>query len=935
MAEMRLPTATYRLQLNRRFRFADALSLVPYLDTLGISDLYASPVTRACSGSVHGYDVTDPTRLNPELGTAADFRALTRELKRFRMGLLLDIVPNHMALSPENPFWMDFLENGFCSPYARWFDVLPGAHGTVRRSRIVLPLLGGPLEELLRGGQVVLVLDDTGFYVKYHDHLFPLDIRSYGYILSSAAEDPQRRRHDPTGDLSRLEHLLEAAAALPSHPSARAAAAYRQRRKIKRELLSLLNDSKTAQSFAQESLRWLNHGRPEAERWHRMERLLDQQAYRLEFWKTGRKKINYRRFFDINDLIGVRVELPEVMEATHRLIFGLLDAGEATGLRIDHIDGLRYPAAYLRRLRERAGDLYVVVEKILGGDEDLPRDWPVAGTTSYDFMNKVNAMFVDGGGLTVLDEIYARSLRRRVNFDDLVYEKKKQVMQQLFPGEMFFLGRRLAALAGPGGGYTARELAAALAEVTACLPVYRTYMQDFRVSTDDRAYLEHAFREARKRNPDVTAAAEKLLRRVLWLDLPPGLPAEKKEAWLDFVLRWQQLTGSVMAKGFEDTALYAYSRLVSPNEVGGAPREPATDVARFHRWNAGRLASWPHTLNATSTHDSKRSEDVRARINVLSELPAEWAARLSHWRALNRAKRHRVKGRAVPGPDMELLCYQTLLGAWPLRRREVAGFAKRLQAYLVKAAREAKTFTSWLAPDPRYEDALCDFARATLTPGPDNAFLRDFLPFFEKVAFYGALNSLAQVLLKVTLPGVPDFYQGTELWDFSLVDPDNRRPVDFTKRQRLVEELVRQKAEETERLCQRILQSWDDGRVKLYLTCKSLHFRRENPDLFRRGAYVPLEASGTESGHIFAFARRNEERWAAVVVPRFSSGLVPPGTFPTGRAVWKNETLQLPAGCPPRWRNVITGEELESVVEGKLAVADVLSLFPLALLESR
>jgi (1->4)-alpha-D-glucan 1-alpha-D-glucosylmutase len=798
MSRLRIPIATYRLQFNDRFRFEDARALASYLHQLGISDLYASPILKARKGSTHGYDITDPSHLNPELGTEEEFEALVQELKGYGMGLLLDIVPNHMAASPDNPWWADVLENGQDSPYAAFFDI--------------------------------------------------------------------------------------------------------------------------------------DWNPPDS-------------ALKNKSWETAREQINYRRFFDISDLIGVRVEDPRVFEATHALVFRLVQQGKVTGLRIDHIDGLYDPLQYLSRLQcqiipegETGGlpGFYIVVEKILLGDEVLPQEWPISGTTGYDFLNVVNALFVDGEGVQTLDASYPRFTGAQLTFDDVAYEKKKQVMKDLFAGEVKALGHQLACLAQQAdhtSSLSPEEQTNALIEVTACLPIYRTYVRTLKASPREQRYLEYATQEARRRNPALKTSALDFLKRVLALDFPTMFGSEQKRAWLHFVLRWQQWTGAVMAKGFEDTALYTYNRLVSLNEVGGDPGHAGLSVDEFHRFNRSRRVHFPYTLNATSTHDTKRSEDVRARINVLSEIPEEWERRLTRWNQWNQSKKRRINGLPVPEPNMEVFLYQTLVGAWPLSPEEVPEFKQRLKTYMVKAVREAKVFTNWLWPNPEYEDALLKFIDSILEISNQNEFLPDFLQFEKQIAYYGFINSLAQVLLKNTSPGVPDLYQGMELWNLSLVDPDNRRPVDFQRRIKLLHDLIKQEARGQQSLIRQVLESWEDGRVKLYLTYKALNVRKSHRDLFLGGDYIPLQIGGQRQEHICALGRRKAELWALVVIPRLLTKLSPMGTLPVGRQVWRDDFLILPADAPQRWLNVLTGETIKfSKATETLPLSRVFGIFPVALL---
>jgi (1->4)-alpha-D-glucan 1-alpha-D-glucosylmutase len=953
MAGLRVPVATYRLQFNQGFRFADAQALVPYLHQLGITDTYSSPIFKARRGSPHGYDVVDPTCLNPELGREEDFEAFVKELKRHGMGLLLDIVPNHMVAGSENEWWVDVLENGPSSPYASYFDIdwRPDPASEVPANTVLLPILGGPYRSVLDNRQLTLDLDEKGFFVRYYGVRLPLDPKSYHVLLTYRLENLKQALGESHPAFRELLDLVHATERLPARTTADATeieARRRDKKIIKQRLWRLYSNSPMIREFIDENVSIFNGRTKDPRGLPLLDQLLADQTYRLAYWRDGIGKINYRRFFDISDLIGIRVEDWEGFEAVHSLTFRLAEEGKVTGLRVDHIDGLYDPLEYLRRLQSRLGEgrpgrgtpcFYVVVEKILGGDEQLPEEWPVCGSTGYDFLNALNAVFVDAQGLKFLDTTYRRFTGARLDFGDVVYESKKRVMQELYTAELRTLGHHLGRLAEDhhDRGLDPEELVQALVEVTACLPIYRTYIQGFEVSPRDRFYIEGALEDVCRRNPGVCGSALDFVRRVLLLDFLSPSRVRQREECLRFVMRWQQFTGSVMAKGLEDTALYRYNRLISLNEVGSGPEgiDASASVERFHRHNRRTLQRWPYTLNATSTHDTKRSEDVRARLNVLSELPAVWARCLRRWARMNEDKKNLVNGRLVPDPNEEGLLYQTLLGAWPLEAEEVPEFRRRLQAYMIKAAREAKDHTSWLDPDEAHEKALAGFVEACLDTSRPNQFLDDFLPFQGRIAYYGALNSLAQALLKITSPGVPDLYQGTELWDFSLVDPDNRRPVDFPKRAQVLSELKRLKGGDPAQLVRELLARWGNGRIKMYLISRALDFRRAHASLFQSGDYDLLSASGERKEHVLAFARRDGNTWALVAVPRLIAGLSAPGRPPLGRRVWKDGVLNLPPGAPGRWLNVFTGESLRTFGEprsGTMHLCDVFSGFPVALL---
>jgi (1->4)-alpha-D-glucan 1-alpha-D-glucosylmutase len=662
----------------------------------------------------------------------------------------------------------------------------------------------------------------------------------------------------------------------------------------------------------------LNGERGNAASFNALDVLLDAQWYRLAYWRIAGEKINYRRFFDVTELVGLRIENPEVFEARNRRTLDLIAEGKVTGLRIDHIDGLHDPIGHMRKLQLRLGGeqpFYIVLEKILTRGERLPRDFPVAGTTGYDFAGSMNALLVDPAGLQRLDAFYRRFTGVTESFADICYARKKQVISELFPGEMRALGKQLSALAladRNARDFAPTELLSALTEITACLRVYRTYIRDDEVSAGDRRTIQGAVAEARARaGTAIDGRLLAFLERVLLLDAPWYAAAEG-EQWLAFVMRWQQFTGRVMAKGVEDTAFYNYNRLISLNEVGGDPGLADYDgLAEFHARNAAQREAWPHALNATSTHDTKRSEDVRARIHVLSEIPEEWERQVRRWSKMNAT----LRTDGVPHPNEELLIYETLVGMWPLDESERATVPDRLRQFVEKAAREAKTHTSWLAPNAAYEQALLTFTGAILEKGE---FVASFLRFQRRIAFYGFLNTLAQVALKATVPGVPDFYQGSELWDFSLVDPDNRRPVDYEARRKMLDTLTIVDDPRP------LLRRWTDGRIKLYVTHKTLALRAARPALFRDGAYTPLDAGE----NIVAFTRTHDGDAVLVAVPRFFTRLTRPGVLPIGDAIWSAAApLPSPGG---RWRNIYTGETLEGEV---LEPRRLFASFPMAVLQ--
>ncbi|HEX7523339.1 MAG TPA: malto-oligosyltrehalose synthase [Candidatus Deferrimicrobium sp.] len=954
MTALRIPAATYRLQFHRRFRVEHATGLAPYLDALGITDLYASPIFQARRGSSHGYDVTDPTRLNVELGTEENFESLVSALKERGMGLLLDIVPNHMAASVENRWWTDVLESGQGSPFSGFFDIDWHSPKKALTNKVLLPILGGPYGRMIEEQEISLRLEKGGFTVHCSSVKLPVSILSYPRILSlrlPSLEETYGPDHPSFRELwdliTTIEHLPKAAeedaeAARERHASEEG---------IKERLLRLYTERHEIREHIDETLRMVNGRKGDPASFDPLDRILSEQHYWLSFWRLANEEINYRRFFAVSELVSLRVEDPRVFDASHDLILRLAREGKITGLRVDHVDGLYDPHGYLVRLMQRltgsedenpSPGFYVLVEKILGRDEALTPAWPIHGTTGYDFMNALNGVFLNAGGVKTLDEIYARFTGTTPDFRETVYRSKRLMMDTLFAGEMHSLGQHLGRLAEQdryARDLPRKELRAAVIEVTACFPVYRTYARSPELSARDVRYIAKALKEAQQRSTEASTPVFDFLRRVLLQEIPPSLAGNDREDWLRFLMRWQQFTGPIMAKGYEDTSLYIYNRLVSMNEVGGDPSSTGISVSAFHDRGKIMASRWPHSMNATSTHDTKRSEDVRARINVLSEIPEEWEKRLLQWSRQNAGKKRIVNGIATPDPGEEILLYQTLLGVWPLAEEELPGLKSRVESYMVKAMREAKVYTRWIRPNIAHEGAVKEFVASLLGDlSPDtNLFLADFLPFQRKVAHYGAINGLAQLLLKIASPGVPDIYQGTEIWDFSLVDPDNRRPVDYPHRTGLLNELMTLERQGLSSLARDLLSSWGDGRVKLFVTYKALSFRRERKELFQDGAYVPLAVTGGVKEHALAFARKRGDAWGIAAVPRLVTRLAPPGEFPIGLGVWEaRAAIRLPKEAPDGWRNVFTGEILHaSGGDGAklLHLHAVFHDFPVALLE--
>lgn len=983
--QSRRPISTYRLQFNAGFRFEDARQLLPYLHALGVTHCYASPILRARSGSLHGYDITDHNSLNPEIGTWEEFTALVQQIKALGMGLILDTVPNHMGVGHgTNPWWQDVLENGQASTYADFFDIDWHPLKMELRGKVLLPVLGDSYGEELEAGHLQVKYEAGSFYVAYYDKRFPLDPHSYPMLFDVLGDLREFRRDNEwqESEYPKLSELIKQLRELAAHDSENHEAVVNRRKEIpqrKAQLAELAESSPYVRALVEQTLKRLN-GTPEDKRsFDPLHRILETQAYRLAHWRVSAEEINYRRFFDINDLVGLRMENPAVFGATHKLIRTLLGEGMVDGIRLDHPDGLFNPVQYFTRIQmlyaasrccgpEPEGNLadngieqdmlslfssqslaqqapmYVLVEKILEHGEQLPTDWPVDGTVGYEFGNALNHLFINSRTQRFFTNFYHRFIDGSIDINNLIYESKMLIMRSSLSSEVTVLTHMLEEIGSSdrrARDFTRALLKDSIRETVACFPVYRTYIDERgTVSERDRAYIAEAIARAKRRNQNETPAAYDFLRSVLLLDTANGnISADQYRKRLYFTLKFQQLTGPVMAKGLEDTACYIYNRFISANEVGGSPAQFGISAEEFHLGNQERAKNWPSSMLGTSTHDSKRSEDVRARLNVLSEMPKEWSRQVIRWRRANRSKKRTLAdGRTVPDANEEYFLYQTLVGVWPLEMEEEASrleFTQRIQQYMTKAVHEAKVNLSWINQNQEYVDALNHFIERILTPGTakrPNLFWQQFTSFVEPLKRFGALNSLAQVLLKITSPGVPDVYRGTELWDLSLVDPDNRRPVDYVTRQRDLAELLRREHEAgISPLLRDMLEDFRNGRAKLWTTMRALRFRREHNDLFRRGSYVPLFASAHFREHIVAFARQLGEKTAITAVPRFAYTLLNgEARFPLGQETWKNATIKVPDHVRSV-ENLLTGEMIK-VEGGVLLCREVFAHFPVALL---
>ena len=961
---MRTPVATYRVQLSHAFTFRDLQALTPYLHELGVSDCYCSPILAARARSPHGYDISDHGRLNPEIGTLVDLDALSASLRAHDLGLVVDFVPNHMAIDPQtNAWWRDVLENGPSSPYSRFFDVDWRPVKEELRDKVLLAILGDQYGEVLERGELQVRFDDGALMLHYFDRVLPINPRRTPLVLRPGLEELESQPGTDSADSRELRDILDALAAMPAQTeTAEPAIVERQRAKesARVRLAALAGRSGAIRAHIDRALALVNGEPGVPESFDRLHELLELQAYRLAYWRTAFDEINYRRFFDVNELAGLRIEDPRVFTATHALLLDLVEQGRVTGIRLDHPDGLFDPTAYFESLAAaiaerieagRAGGagrphpphqppIYTLVEKILGRGEQLRESWPVHGTTGYNALNTINGLFVHPERLALLRRWYRQFTGSRNSTADTEYSAKRLMMSTAMASELNVLARALNRISETDRRYrdfTLNSLRRALTEVIACFPVYRTYVSAQGATDEDVAVVDTAISDARRRNPVQEPSIFEFIRGVL---LPPRAGADTGiDRWRDrlvaFAHKFQQYTAPVVAKGVEDTAFYTDVLLLSANEVGGDLRHRSRSVGEFHQENLHRLTRWPLEMTAASTHDTKRGEDARARINVISELPEEWRNHVSRWSVINAPAR---QGGPDGAPDRndEWMYYQALVGAWPSEKlggpvpaRASDDFVARMQEYMRKALKEGKRHTSWVQENQDYENAMRAFIAATLTGDTAPRFLASFVPFQRRLAWFGMINSLSQLVLRMGAPGVPDTYQGCELWNLSLVDPDNRHPVDFKQRRAML-------ADVQSAPLSGMFEDWPDGRIKMYTLMRSLRFRREHPHLFLHGEYEPLSGDADEP-HVVAFSRRHDRQELIVVAPRFLAAMM--GGVPRtalGAEPWKMMALRLPRRLArARLINVFTDEVIEPLVHRDmpwLLVASALQSWPVAML---
>jgi len=925
---MKIPNATYRIQFTPDFGFREALAIVDYLAELGGFWVYASPIFEARPGSLHGYDAVDPNRLNPELGSEADFDELVAALRQHEMGWLQDVVPNHLAYTGENPMMADLFALGENSAFADFFDIIWDHPSEQLSGKVSAPFLGDPLTDCLERGEIRPDLREGTLGAAYYEHFFPLRLFSYG-ILDPEIPDAGVRLPEEVGtEFSDALRKLVLNAAEPSSPD-RDGLILEQKQTIR----GLVDRHPELRRFIDRRLQSLDPKKAGPEAAASLKRLLSDQVFRLRHWRSATQEINYRRFFDINELICLRQEASAVFHHTHRLLRRLTGEEKIDGVRIDHIDGLRNPAGYLGRLREACPDVYIAVEKILGPEEPLPSSWPVQGATGYEFADKVTRLFCPWDRQEQISVVYQDFSGRKELFADVCRSAKKQMLQEVFAGDLANLVDRLCAAgkeASKKASLAPDILSAAAAELLARFPVYRTYAGEAGAAGDDAGLIRQITEEAAAERPALAPALRIAGGILLAEDETGSLPGVSDFARGEAAARFQQLCAPLAAKGVEDTALYRYHRLVSLNEVGGDPFRIGISRSSFYAFLADRSENWPHAINALSTHDTKRSEDVRSRINVLSEIPDDWRLRCETWRKINRTKKESSNGIDVPGPNTEYLLYQTLVGSFSFDPEDLEEYGNRIRNYMVKAVREAKEHTSWLSPDTGYEEALGRFVdRLLFSSEKDDPFMADFLPFAKMVSRFGVYNSLSQTLIKFTAPGVPDVYQGTELFDFSLVDPDNRREVDFVRRKKLLKEIGGRQQPGPLETPQRAGKNEDDDRKKFYLVYAALQTRKHRPALFRHGRFQPVYAAGRLAAHVVAFARIHGGQYSLTAVPRWLTTVVPNGREPLGD-VWEDTALMLGHGFPTTWTNEVSGERYSS--GETLPLEQIFGQFPAALL---
>lgn len=926
---MKIPLSTYRLQLHSAFPFDSARSLLSYLQELGISHIYASPILKAKSGSMHGYDVVDPEVINPELGGEEKFHSLIEKARSYSLGWIQDIVPNHMAYDSENYSLMDVLEKGKNSLFRDYFDVDWDAPYEYLHDCLLAPFLGAVYGTCLDNAEIQLLFYEGGFGFCYAESVFPVKVEEYPFILRLDWTALEQKAGSGSDDCVQLMKLIQAFEKIGEMSDLKERS--HSILMLKSSLHDLYHARPLISDYIEGILKRFNGQAHQPASMNELDALHLKQNFRLSYWKVSNEELNYRRFFTINNLISLNVGRKEVFDFVHKKIFSLLNEQKIDGLRIDHMDGLYNPLEYLSRIRQLFPDTYIVAEKILDLFEPMPQCLRLQGTTGYDCLNFINGLFVEKKNEKRWTKTYVAFTGITRPYEDLVLQKKHLFMDRCLAGDIYNLAHLLKKILGIsryGRDMTVYGLKRAIFEILAHFPVYRTYVFREHLTYRDEGYIKQAVASAKNSNPTLHHELD-LIERTLLLSYGPETPESERQEWARFTERFQQISTALMAKGMEDTIFYIYNRLLSLNDVGGNPALFGISINDFHEYTIRKAHEWPHSLNTTSTHDTKRGEDVRARLNVLSEMTQEWSDFLKETARVSKRLKKTLFGKVIPDRNEEYFLYQTMLGSYPFSEEEVPLFYERMKKYMIKALREAKLHTSWNNQDAAYEEACMHFLDALFDRERAARFWELFLPFQKKISFYAIFNSLAQVLLKVACPGIPDFYQGTELWDLNLVDPDNRREVDFGKRIYFLQQIQRKEHHLTT-LLQELWSHKEDGRIKLWLIYTLLKTRNAMKELFQHGDYIPLEVKGRLQHHVIAFARRYNHSYAIAVAPRLLSKLIQEGEMPVGASFWQDTALLIPQEFPMVWTHALTGRETKRTAE--LLIGDMLDSFPVGLL---
>ena len=959
----KIPISTYRLQFNKYFTFKDAEKIIPYLKGIGISHCYASPILWAKAGSLHGYDIIDHSKLNPEIGSEEDFNSLINSIQKNKMGIILDIVPNHMGICCKNKWWIDVLENGQASQYANFFDIDWKPIKNELSGKILVPVLHDHYGNILADGGFKLNFDRKSGKLKlnYFEHEFPINPSSYPLIMEHRINKLEFFLGYTHNDFLEYQSIITVFKNLPE-TSETAFEMIKERSREKeiayKRLFALCKKNNTITNFIEENLLDFICHPDDILACQRIHEVLEDQAYRLAYWRVSSDIINYRRFFDVNSLIGIRTENDFVFNETHSLILDLVEQKKIHGLRIDHPDGLLNPLNYFKTLQEEVGKrlginfdssnekhlsceqlpFYVIAEKIIAPFEKIPQDWAIHGTVGYEFLNNVNNLFLDNKNSKKISGTYCKFINKEIDFSELVIKCKKTIMKTALTSELSTLSNYLSQLSEKyysTRDYTLNSLREALIEIISCFPVYRTYISYEEKNNKDMDYIKWAVGMAKKRSMSTDPSIYDFIEKILLCEFETDKESEIYREILNFTMKFQQYTGPLMAKGLEDTSFYNYNRLISLNEVGGNPANFGISVNEFHNGNLYRQNTTPHGLLSTSTHDTKFSEDVRARISVLSEVPDIWKKKINKWNKLNKSKKTKQDDFLIPDKNDEYLFYQVLTGIWEgetFGLEKIKNITERIENYMIKAVREAKTHTSWININSQYENALCEFIKRVLNSPDNHPFWKEFLPFQKEIALRGYNNSISQITLKFTCPGVPDIYQGNELWKYNLVDPDNRNPVNFDKFQKLFKEIKPFLSSTNEDFS--FLFPLESGKLKLFISSMLLNFRKKHSDLFKKSNYIPLEVKGSKSENIVAFARNFENETIITIVPRLIYHMISEEkAFPLGEEVWKDTKIVLPEDFKDlNWQDIFTGKIFHLATDIK--TGNLLNKLPVCVLYS-